>query len=309
MISSPILRTPLFTSIKATLGYYTQLCKSKVVLVMLGASLVGMLLTPSKFHHIIPMLAGLIGIGFCACSGAACNHLLEMHIDQKMQRTKKRPLASHQVEAHTVAVFAGILAICGIAILFIFTNSLTTQLTLATTIGYAYIYTRWLKPSTPQNIVIGGLSGAMPPLLGWTSLTNSISAEPLLLVLIIFTWTPAHFWPLAIHNFKDYDKAQLPMLPNTHGIAFTKMAILAYAYLTLASSLLPYCIGSQSIFYLLAALLLNYRWLVLAHKLYRNTQYAMKLFSFSITYILALFSSLLIDHLFMTTHYGYYPLI
>ncbi|MEC8063320.1 MAG: heme o synthase [Pseudomonadota bacterium] len=302
MSVSIIQRGNTLTETLITLQYYGQLCKSKVVMVMLSASLVGMLITPNHYHNIPTMLAGLLGIGMCACAGAACNHLLESNIDQKMTRTAKRPLANQKISSLSVCIFGCILLSLGVLILYNYTNLLTTKLTLATTIGYAYIYTRWLKPATPQNIVIGGLSGAMPPLLGWTSLTNSISAEPLLLVLIIFTWTPAHFWPLAIHNINDYQKAQLPMLPNTHGIAFTKVAILAYAYLTSAVSLLPFCIGSQSYFYLMGTVVLNIYWLYLSHKLQRNTQIAMQVFSFSIKYIMGLFCLILLDHTIVSYH-------
>ncbi len=284
---------------------FTKLCKSKVVVVMLGASLAGMALTPTHTQHPLTILAGLAGIGLAACGSAALNHLFEADIDKKMTRTAHRPLAKKDLPAQSVMVFALTLIALSTALLASTTNPLATLLTLCTTLGYAVLYTRWLKPATPQNIVIGGLSGAMPPLLGWSCLTGNIQAEPVVLVLIIFCWTPAHFWPLAIHNREDYQKTALPMLPNTHGIPFTQTAILAYAYLTFAVSLLPYCIETVSWLYLTGCLLLNGRWLQLAHQLKDDPKKAMPMFFYSITYLLGLFALLIIDHIFVTP-YAYF---
>ena len=179
---------------------------------------------------------------------------------------------------------------------FFYNNYLSAALTLGTTLGYSVMYTKLLKPTTPQNIVIGGLSGAMPPLLGWSAMTGTIAVEPLLLVLIVFLWTPAHFWPLAIEHVDDYAKTKWPMLPVTHGIAFTKASIISYALLTSASSLLPYCVKMTGEIYLVSALVLNIRWLYLCKKLWNDTSQAMPAFKFSITYLIVLFTMLLLDH-------------
>ena len=288
-----------YTQIWKTGQYFCQLCKSKVVLVMLSASVVGMMLTPGHYHNLTTMIMGTLGIACAACGSAALNHLFEKDIDKKMQRTAKRPLAQDKVTPKSVLLFASALLILSSSILYCHSNIVCLTLTLATTIGYAYIYTRWLKPLTPQNIVIGGLSGAMPPLLGWTCLTGEIHAEPLLLVLIIFAWTPAHFWPLAIHNQKDYAKAKLPMLPNTHGITFTKLAILAYAWLTFATSVLPFCVGFAGTPYLIGVIGLNIPWLRLAHDLQTDSAIAMPMFKYSISYIMGLFGFLLADHYYL----------
>ena len=287
---------------------FTQLCKSKVVLVMLAASLVGMALTPAHTQEPLTILSGLMGIGLAACGSAALNHLFEADIDKKMARTAQRPLAKKALPAQAVLTFSLLLITLSTAILIYTTNMLATLLTLSTTLGYAVLYTRWLKPATPQNIVIGGLSGAMPPLLGWSCLTGTIAAEPIALVLIIFCWTPAHFWPLAIHNRKDYAKTTLPMLPNTHGIAFTQTAILAYAYLTFAVSFLPFCLHTAGWLYLGGNLLLNSKWLYLAHQLKKDIRLAMPVFLYSITYLYCLFILLIVDHLFFNSyaHFSYF---
>jgi protoheme IX farnesyltransferase len=202
---------------------YLELCKPKVVALMLLTAVVGMFLAPGKVTFSV-LLFSLIGIGFCAGSAATINHLVDRHIDAIMLRTQRRPIAYGRVTVKQGIFFALILAILGLLTLSFFVNNLTAWLTFASIIGYALIYTGYLKRATPQNIVIGGLAGAAPPLLGWTAVTNHIDPQALLLVLIIFTWTPPHFWALAIYRAQDYKNANIPMLPITHGIAFTKTA-------------------------------------------------------------------------------------
>lgn len=283
-------------SIKKKINQVKQLIKMKVVIVMMFSSVIGMLITP-KFHtSISKIITGIIGISMSACASAALNHIFDKNEDKKMQRTQSRPLAAQKIPPQTALIFSIIIIALSTAILAFCNNLLCAILTLTTTIGYSILYTKWLKPTTPQNIVIGGLSGAMPPLLGWTSITGEISVEPLLLVLIVFTWTPAHFWPLAIHHSQDYAKTKWPMLPVTHGIEFTKLSILAYAALTTASSMLPFCIQMTGKTYLIITSIVNMRWLYLCFKLWKDTKKAMPVFKFSIVYIVIIFSALLIDH-------------
>lgn len=277
---------------------YFVLCKPKVILVMLITTWVGMHLATTTFVPWPIFLFATIGIAFTGGSAAVINHLVDRHIDAKMMRTQKRPLANKRISIFHAVLFSGFLGITGLLILIFWVNFLTALLTFATLLGYAVLYTLFLKRRTPQNIVIGGAAGAMPPLLGWTAVTGEISAFAWILVLIIFTWTPPHFWALAIYRREDYQKANIPMLPITHGVAFTKLNMVLYTFLLFAITLLPYCIQMSGKFYLSAAILLGGIFLFKTLTLYRNEsdEMARQTFSFSILYLLLLFTALLIDH-------------
>lgn len=277
---------------------YIELCKPRVVLLMLLTVIVGMYLAAPGAIPLSLVACTLIGVGFCAGSAAAINHLVDRHIDSIMARTKKRPVARGRVSVTQALCFAAIIGVLGLLILSLFVNQLTALLTFVTLIGYAGVYTGYLKRATSQNIVIGGLAGAAPPLLGWTAVTNQLDPQGLLLVLIIFTWTPPHFWALAIYRLEEYKHAQIPMLPVTHGIAFTKLNIYLYTILLLVVSVLPFVIGMSGWLYLSGALALGLRFLYWAHKLYRTDKpvVAMQTFKFSIVYLMVLFVFLLLDH-------------
>lgn len=277
---------------------YLELCKPRVVALMMLTVIVGMYLASSEKLSPWLVVMNLIGIACAASSAAAINHLVDKHIDTKMMRTRKRPVAQGRISTTQALLFAFILGILGINILIFYVNTLTAILTFLTLIGYAGIYTGYLKRTTSQNIVIGGLAGAAPPLLGWTAVTNQLDPQALILVLIIFTWTPPHFWALAIFRLEDYKNAEIPMLPITHGVAFTKLNIILYTILLIISSCLPFIIGMSSIFYLGAALLLGGRFLYWSIKLYygKDPRIALNTFRFSIVYLLSLFLFLLIDH-------------
>ncbi|MCS4284174.1 protoheme IX farnesyltransferase [Pseudomonas sp. BIGb0278] len=277
---------------------YVELTKPKVVLLMLITALVGMFLATRAGVPWTVLLFGNLGIGLCAGAAAAVNHVVDRRIDGLMARTHKRPLADGRIAPMAALAFALLLAVLGMSVLLVFTNALTAWLTLASLLGYAVLYTGFLKRATPQNIVIGGLAGAAPPLLGWVAVTGQITAEPLLLVLIIFAWTPPHFWALAIHRKEEYAKAAIPMLPVTHGEAYTKLHILLYTWVLLAASLLPFAIHMSGLLYLACALLLGLGFVRWAWVLYRGTRphAAIKTFKYSIGYLFALFIALLVDH-------------
>lgn len=277
---------------------YIELCKPRVVALMLLTVIVGMCLATPGWVSMPILVMSLLGIGLCAGSAAAINHLVDKRIDALMARTKNRPVAHGRITVFQALCFAIILGVIGLTVLAYFVNSLTAILTFLTVIGYAGIYTGYLKRATPQNIVIGGLAGAAPPLLGWTAVANQLDPQALLLVLIIFTWTPPHFWALAIYRFEDYKHAEIPMLPVTHGIRYTKLNVLLYTILLLVVSILPFVVGMSGWLYLAGALLLGMRFLYWALRLYRNEQpvIAMRTFRFSIIYLLFLFVFLLFDH-------------
>lgn len=277
---------------------YIELCKPKVVLLMLLTAIVGMCLAVPGLLPVRPFVFGLLGIAFCAGSAAAINHLVDRHIDAIMARTHKRPIAKGTIPPQKAIIFALCLGLVGMLILSLFVNKLTAILTFISLIGYAVIYTGYLKRATPQNIVIGGLAGAAPPLLGWTAITGELSPEPLLLVLIIFMWTPPHFWALAIYRNEDYQSANIPMLPVTHGVEFTKLNIVLYTILMILVTILPFIIGMSGIIYLISALLLGARFLQWSIRLMRSdkNRVAMQTFRFSIIYLMALFVALLVDH-------------
>ncbi len=277
---------------------YYELTKPRVVMLLLLTALVGMCLATPTWVDPIVLVAGMIGIGLLSSAAAVINHVVDHKIDSLMARTFNRPVAKGKVSVNKALGFAFALSVIGFASLALFVNMLTAWLTLASLVGYAVIYTMYLKRATPQNIVIGGLAGAAPPLLGWTAVTGEIHAYGLLLVLIVFTWTPPHFWALAIHREKDYAKAKIPMLPNTHGVEFTKTCICLYTVLLCLICLLPYLTGMSGNLYLAGSSLLNAYFLYMALKLkFRpepNT--SMATFKFSILHLMLLFVVLLLDH-------------
>lgn len=277
---------------------YLELCKPKVVALMLLTSLIGMLLSVPGVVPLGVVFWGNLGIALCAGSAAAINHLVDRQIDQKMKRTHNRPIAKGRVEPMNAVLFAFAIGVLGMVILLVFVNALTAWLTLASLVGYALIYTLFLKRATPQNIVIGGLAGAAPPLLGWTAVTNSIDGHALLLVLIIFAWTPPHFWALAVHRKDDYAKADIPMLPVTHGEQYTKIHIVLYTIIMIIVTVLPYITGMFRELYLVGALVLGAGFLYwsLVMLFNRHPNAPMETFKYSIVYLMALFVVMLLDH-------------
>ncbi|MFC3149683.1 heme o synthase [Litoribrevibacter euphylliae] len=280
---------------------YLELCKPKVVFVMLITAWVGMLLALTGLPSLLQlshMLLASIGITLCASSSAVVNHVVDQWRDQKMQRTQHRPIAKGKISRQQAMIFAALLLIVGCTCL-AYVNLVCLILTLCATIGYAILYTLVLKPITPQNITIGGIAGALPPLLGWTAVSPEITAHALLLVLIIFTWTPPHFWALALYRVKDYQKAEVPMLPVTHGQEFTRLHILLYSVLLVLVTALPWLSQFSSWLYLVAISYLNLRFLSLAWRLYSNKSMstAQQLFRYSIVYLLGLFLAILADRM------------
>ena len=278
---------------------YYHLCKPNVVFMMLITSLIGSLLATngSNFNPLL-ILISLIGIGLCAASAAAINQVVDQKVDANMSRTSERPIPQGEISSSKAISFAIVIGLIGYAILYRYVNALTAYLTIASLIGYAIIYTVFLKRATPQNIVIGGRAGAAPPLLGWSSITGSIDPNALLLVLIIFAWTPPHFWALAIHRKDEYAKENIPMLPVTHGISFTKLQIILYTIVMLLVSLFPYFVMMSGTFYLVSAIVLGSIFLWYAFRLYGDdsNSLAMPTFQYSIYYIFLIFLALLIDH-------------
>src|SRR5210317_1267537 len=282
----------------STIKNYYELCKPNVVLMMLITALVGSLLASKTLAPLSLIAFAMLGIGLCASSAAAINQIIDRKADANMNRTENRPIPQGEVSPINASIFAFILALLGAAILVIYVNTLTALLTLASLIGYAFVYTVYLKRATPQNIVIGGLAGAAPPLLGWTAVTNSVDPNSLLLVLIIFAWTPPHFWALAIHIRDDYAKENIPMLPVTHGVQFTKLQIILYTIILILVSLLPFVVLMSGILYLISALILGAIFLYYAVRLYFDEANALAFptFVYSIYYIFLIFAALLIDH-------------
>ena len=282
---------------------FLELTKPRVVALMLITAVIGMCMAVPGFVPWQPLVLGNIGIAFCAGAAAAINHVVDERIDQKMSRTTNRPVAQGRVSQSEAIVFATLLAILGTALLATTVNVLTAVLTVASLVGYAFIYTMFLKRATPQNIVIGGLAGAAPPLLGWTAVTGEIHAHGLLLVLIIFAWTPPHFWALAIHRKEEYAAVGIPMLPVTHGNRFTALHILLYTILMFLITLLPYITLLSGWIYALAATLLGLRFLYWSIEILRekNPDAPMATFKFSITYLMVLFIAMLADHWILGT--------
>jgi heme o synthase len=282
---------------------YYEMTKPNVVLLLLLTALVGMCLSTPGWLPWQPLVAGLMGIGALSSAAAVINHVMDRRIDAQMARTFNRPVPKGKVSPRRALLFAGLLAVAGYLVLEIWVNRLTALLTLASLVGYAMVYTMYLKRATPQNIVIGGLAGAAPPLLGWTAITGEVHPYALLLVLIIFIWTPPHFWALAIHREKDYARAQIPMLPVTHGVAFTKTSVLLYTILLAIVCLMPYLVGMTGVIYFIGSSLLNVGFLYYALKLKFNADEhtAMQTFRFSILHLMVLFLVLLVDHYFKIT--------
>ena len=293
------LYSQLFGLEKVTLlrSYY-ELCKPNVVYMMLICAFVGMLLAEESVSSFGYLFVSLTGIACCAASAAAVNQVIDRNTDASMTRTDQRPLPQGELSPTHASVFALIIGIFGALILYLYVNTLTMILTLASLVGYAFIYTVYLKRATPQNIVIGGLAGAAPPLLGWSSISNSIDPYALLLVLIIFVWTPPHFWALAIYRKDEYAKESIPMLPVTHGVTFTKLQIVLYTIILFIVSMLPYVVLMSGEIYLFSALILSTIFLYYSINLYfsNDEEDAMKTFQFSIYYIFLIFIALLIDH-------------
>ena len=277
---------------------YYQLCKPNVVYMMLICAFVGMLLAEESVGSIGYLFVALSGIALCSASAAAINQVIDRNTDASMTRTDQSPLPKGELSATHASVFAFVIGVIGTLILYFYVNTLTMILTIASLIGYAFIYTIYLKRATPQNIVIGGLAGAAPPLLGWSSITNTIDPYALLLVLIIFVWTPPHFWALAIYRKDEYAKESIPMLPVTHGVIFTKLQIVLYTIILFIVSLLPYVVLMSGLIYLYSALILSSMFLYSTVKLYYSSddEDAMKTFQFSIYYIFLIFLALLVDH-------------
>lgn len=277
---------------------YYQLTKPKVVALLVLTAWVGMMLAQPGLPKFGLMVAATIGIGLLSAAAAAMNHIVDQRIDAQMARTYNRPVARGRLSTQQAVKFSLLLAGTGFLLLFIAVNPLTAWLTLASLFGYAVVYTMFLKRATPQNIVIGGLAGAMPPLLGWTAMTAEVHAHALLLVMIIFTWTPPHFWALAIHRRDDYAKVNMPMLPVTHGIEFTKSAIFLYTLVLFLVCLLPYLVGMTGAVYLVGSTALNlgFIWYAWQLKFNAKPETAMATFKFSIWHLMVLFLLLLLDH-------------
>ena len=298
------LYSQLFGLEKVTLlrSYY-ELCKPNVVYMMLICAFVGMLLAEESVSSFGYLFVSLTGIACCAASAAAVNQVIDRNTDASMTRTDQRPLPQGELSPTHASVFALIIGILGALILYLYVNTLTMILTLASLVGYAFIYTVYLKRATPQNIVIGGLAGAAPPLLGWSSISNTIDPYALLLVLIIFVWTPPHFWALAIYRKDEYAKESIPMLPVTHGVTFTKLQIVLYTIILFIVSMLPYVVLMSGEIYLFSALILSTIFLYYSINLYfsNDEEDAMKTFQFSIYYIFLIFLALLIDHFLISS--------
>ena len=277
---------------------YLTLCKPRVVLLIVFTAIVGMFLATPDMVPIDVLVFAAVGIGLAASAGAAINHLVDQPADALMERTKRRPLPAGRLPNRAAIAFALLLCVASMLLLTLFINTLTAVLTFLSMVGYSVIYTVYLKRATPQNIVIGGAAGAMPPVLGWTAVTGTLDPHSLLLFLIIFAWTPPHFWALAIHRRDEYAKAGIPMLPVTHGVAFTQLQILLYTIILSVVSLLPFVTRMSGIPYLAGALVLNSWFLGYAIKLYRGESASLPLrtFKFSIFYLGALFTLLLVDH-------------
>ena len=277
---------------------YMELCKPKVVALMMLTAVIGMFLASPGMVPWQALVFGNLGIALCAASAATINHIVDRGIDAKMARTRNRPLARGRVTTPHALVFAASVGVLGMGILIVLVNPLTAWLTLASLIGYAFVYTYYLKRATPQNIVIGGLAGAAPPLLGWTAVTNEVHGYALLLVLIIFAWTPPHFWALAIHRREEYAKVDIPMLPVTHGVKHTALHILLYTLILFAVTLMPFATGMSGPPYLLGAVVLDFGFLYWAIVLIigKDPRAPMDTFRYSIVYLMALFLIMLADH-------------
>ena len=280
---------------------FLDLCKPKIVLLLTLTALVGMLLTIEFYSNIFSGLGSLLGFAFLAASSAALNQIFDRETDKNMERTKKRPLAKGDITLSQALTFTAVLLFVGSSMLLYFSNLLTLLITTFGFIFYSLVYTIYLKWTTPQNIVIGGLSGALPPLIGWTAITNEISLLPLILVLIIFLWTPPHFWPLAIDRMEEYKKEGVPMMPIAKGVSRTKKEMVIYAVLLLGASLSPFFYGLTGYFYLISTTTLNlyFIYLCISYLNDENNQLSMKIFNFSVRYMFLFFLATYIDFIIM----------
>ena len=283
--------------------HYLALTKPRVVALIVFTAIVGTLLASPGVPPLDALLWGNLGIAAASACAATLNHVLDQRIDAQMTRTRGRPLPRGRLTERQALIFAALLGFASMAILAFLVNRLTAALTLVSLIGYAIIYTVWLKRATSQNIVIGGAAGAAPPVLGWTAVTNHVDANALLLFLIIFVWTPPHFWALAIARRDEYARAGIPMLPVTHGIAYTRLHVLLYTVLLVIATLLPFLTRMSGLIYLGAAIVLNalFLYYALALKITARQELPMRVFRFSVTYLMWLFAALLIDHYLPTT--------
>jgi len=290
---------------KAELSSFFALCKPRVTALIVFTAIIGMFLATPGMVPLHILISATIGIAMASGAAAAFNHLVEQKIDAKMARTRGRPLPMGQINSKQTFIFATVVALIGLSILYFLVNPLTMWLTFATFIGYAVIYTIFLKPATPLNIVIGGLSGAMPPALGWAAVTGVVSAEAWILVLIIFAWTPPHFWALALYRREEYAKSGLPMLPVTHGEMYTRLHILLYTIILVAVTLIPFAMRMSGMIYLVSVLLLDAVFMMYAIKLYRQYSDALSktTFKYSILYLMLLFFALVVDHYLLILPY------
>ena len=283
---------------------YYELTKPRVVMLIVFTAIVGMFLAVPGWPGVMPVVFGTLGIGMAASAAAVFNHVLDHRTDILMMRTRGRPLPQGKLTERSALIFASSLCVVSMIILWFLVNALTAVLTFVSLIGYAVIYTVWLKRATPQNIVIGGAAGAAPPILGWTAATNEVTSGALLLFLIVFVWTPPHFWALAIARLEEYRKVEIPMLPVTHGVPYTRLNILLYSILLLLVTIMPYLIGMSGLIYLVVALGLGGYFLYYAIRMYRDRDHKdeelpMQMFKYSISYLGYLFAALLIDHYFL----------
>lgn len=297
-IPSGFYRSGILAYCRDYFNDYYQLTKPKVVALLVLTAWVGMMLASPVLPDLLLVSIACIGIAMVSGAAAAFNHVLDQKIDAQMARTAMRPLPKGRLSTRSATIFACGLALSGFLILFFVVNAITAVLTLFGLFGYAVVYTLLLKRATPQNIVIGGIAGALPPVLGWSAVTGQVSSESLLLMMIVFTWTPPHFWALAIHRVNDYARAGIPMLPVTHGIEYTKTLILLYTFLLAVVCLLPYLVGMSGIIYLIGSVILSVKFVAHAWQLkfYNDASSAMKTFRFSIVHLMALFIVLLVDH-------------
>lgn len=284
---------------------YLEICKPRIVLLMLLCSLVGMFMATAELPPWQILLFGNLGIALVAASAGAINHIADAQIDMRMLRTHNRPIANNRISVKQGLFYAGTLGTLGFIVLYFYTNMLTVLLNFLSWAGYGLFYTLYLKRTTPQNIVIGGLFGAAPPLLGWSAITGSIEPGGLLLTLIIFLWTPPHFWALALDRKEEYRQANIPILPLTHGVHLTKMYILSYTLLLFVVSLWPFAIGMSGLLYLLGAFVLSSIFLVMAIMLLAGANLSIKIFRYSILYLGLLFSILLLDHYLVNPEQGF----
>ena len=291
------------TSIRISAAFrdYYELTKPRVVMLIVFTAIVGMFLAIPGMPDVASLIFGTVGIGLAASSAAVVNQVLDARIDLQMKRTRNRPLPQGKVSAGSAFAFAGILCTISMLLLWFAVNPLTAILTFASLIGYAVIYTVYLKRATPQNIVIGGAAGAAPPVLGWTAMTGELHSDALLLFLIIFAWTPPHFWALAIARKDEYAKVGIPMLPVTHGVEYTRRFILIYTIILILITVMPYLSGMSGLIYLATALIMGGRFLWYSIKLWNDEtgKFPMRMFKFSISYLMIVFAALLLDHYFL----------